>query len=205
MKVMSASGLKLGSIDFDDGVCPGYHPCHCSGRDRRSCRMHQAFVHHGRDDAGLLSFVPALPQRLARDGPAQKAPASTHERGRRSRRGRGGSGEGNNLICACYQEETVAHATLPVLGLSPYKTPFYPMDDTRPAATIGGSPPIPELQSRCSAAGDSVAPTAMMPVRQGTKTVVPTAALPPSMSSPHPEARDASWPPMPPKSEPLSR
>src|SRR5215472_1343566 len=55
----------------------------------------------------------------------------------------------------------------PFAGLRPYSVPFRPMVQTRPAAMIGGPPPVPVRHARRSEAGDLVARTAVTPLRQG--------------------------------------
>src|ERR1039457_7167646 len=47
--------------------------------------------------------------------------------------------------------------TRPVAGASQYRGPFWPMVQTRPAATMGGPPLVTEVQSRRSLAGDRAA------------------------------------------------
>src|SRR5215469_8534646 len=62
---------------------------------------------------------------------------------------------------------TACRRTAPVAGSRPYKTPFWPMVQIKPAAIIGGPPPLPELHSRRSPGGEVAARTALMPLRQG--------------------------------------
>ena len=95
--------------------------------------------------------------------------------------------------------------TAPLEGSSPYNTPLRPTVHTKPAATIGGPPPTAERHLTSNAGGDALTCRAIGPVTHGRYTVVPTTAVPPSMSSPQPEARLVSWPPIPPRCEPSSR
>src|SRR5258708_7545429 len=90
--------------------------------------------------------------------------------------------------------------TWPVAGLRPSRMPFGTlMVQTRPAAMIGGPPPLPALHSTRSDAGDLVARTAITPVRHGRETALPQNAPPPSMSSAHAEPSAASRLPIPPR------
>jgi hypothetical protein len=57
--------------------------------------------------------------------------------------------------------------TLPVVGLRPYRVPFWLIVHTRPAAMRGGPPPTAARPSTRRPAGAAVAWTAMGPAKQG--------------------------------------
>ena len=58
--------------------------------------------------------------------------------------------------------------------------PSCPRVQTNPAAAIGGPPPLELDHAWRSDGGDAPTSTAVIPLRQGRKRVVPTCALPPS-------------------------
>src|SRR6185437_6034698 len=93
----------------------------------------------------------------------------------------------------------------PVPGSRPYSVPFWPMVQTRPAATMGGPPATGELHSTRSPGGDEVTRTAVPPPKHGRYTMVPLTAAPPSISEPHTPRSAACSPPMPPRCAPSSR
>src|ERR1700722_15434968 len=79
------------------------------------------------------------------------------------------------------------------------------MVQTRPPARMGGPPPTSDCQSKWSPGGELVARTAIVPLTQGRKAVVPAKETPPSMSLPQAPGSAASCLPIPPKADPLSK
>ena len=114
---------------------------------------------------------------------------------RRRRPGRWGDQEqsvphpgGGEVVVACTDARLLL--TAPVVGFRPARSPSRRWSRPGRRRRSAAPPPADELHKKRSPAGDDVACTAMIPLRQGRYTVVPCTAMPPSMSSPQASASE---------------